>query len=192
MKLFNYIKAGAKIAPAFIIIVYYIFVSLDLYTTFIASPDLRYEGNWFIRYFNLNWSQIIIKDSLIVILITLGLLIAMNYINIYYQKKLKYDHFFIVEVLYKRKLLISFIILCCFYAHLFYSVFVTFSNYLSYIYLHKTNNLLSNISTYYIDRVIMNYSYIFTWYQMFFITAAFIFTTFKVKSIRNKYRTISI
>lgn len=192
MKIINHIKAGASVAPAFSIILYYLFVALDIYTTSLASPDLRYEGNLVIRYFNLNWSQIIILGSLIVLFITLGLLIALNFIHKYYQENIKYNHSFIVEVFHKRKLLISFIIICCFFAHLFYSIFVTISNYLQYIYLFKIENALTKISTCYVNKVIMIYPHIFTWVYTFFIFAALFVAAYKVKKIRNKYRTMSM
>jgi len=192
MNVFNHIKADARIAPVFSIISYYLFVAFDIYTTYLASPDLRYEGNWFIRYFNLSWSQIIIKDSFIVLIISTGLFIALDYIHKYYRENIRYSHSFIVEIFCKTKILMCFIIVCCFYSHLFYSIFVTLNNYLSYIYLDKINSFLSRMSTFYVNKIIMSFPHIFTWYNIFFISVAFVFTILKFKRIENKYRSISI
>ena len=71
MKLINYLKAGAKTAPAFSIVLYYLFFVLDLYTTYQATPDFRYEGNWFVRILSLNWIEFIIFYSVIVIFVTI-------------------------------------------------------------------------------------------------------------------------
>jgi hypothetical protein len=53
-------KAGVNKTPA-LLIIYFLLIALDLYTTWLASPDLRLEGNIFIRYLSLKWPHIILS-----------------------------------------------------------------------------------------------------------------------------------
>jgi len=153
---------------------------------------LKYEGNWFIRYFHLSWGEIIIKDSLIALSLTLVLLIALDYIHKNFQEHLAYRHSFIVEVFKQKKLLLCIVILCAFYSHLYYSAFLVINNYLHFIYLFNIENLLFKLSAWYLDRILMIYPNIFIWYQVSFSTVAIFFVTHKVKKIRNKYRTMPV
>ncbi len=193
MNVFNHIKSGARIAPPFLILLYYLALILDLSTTWLASPDLKYEGNWIVRHFNLNWSQIIIMVTVVALFTSSYFLIGLNYLHRFYRENmLKSGNSFIIEVLWRKKLLISSIGLCCFYAHLFYSYFVCVNNYLHYIYLFRIENILTNISTWYINKIILIFPHMFAWYQAFFITAALILTVYKIRRIGIKYRTLSI
>jgi len=54
------IRYGARFVPAYILISYFLLISLDLFSTYLASPDLTYEGNIFIRFFNMGWREILI------------------------------------------------------------------------------------------------------------------------------------
>ena len=189
MKLISPIKAGAKDAPAFLIVLYYLFVALDLFTTYLATPDMRYEGSWIVRLFNLNWSQFFIFYSLTVLFVTLGLLIALGYIQKYYQDNtIIYNHSLIFEVFHNKKLLISFIMLGCFYSHVINLGHIVINNYLSYIYLLRTESLLYNISTRYISNQPLFLFYI----QIVPIIIGYVVAAYKVKKIRNKYRTMSM
>ncbi len=193
MKFINHIKAGAKVAPAFLIFLYYFFVALDLYTTYLASPDLKYERNWIVQYFNLSWSQIIILGSLNALIAGSFFLIALSYIYGYYQdNNTKYSKSFIFEIFQRKKLLICFIMLVYFYSHLFASVFVTINNYLNYIYLSRIENVLSRISNSYINIEIVSQPTYFLYIKTVLMIAAIIFTVYKVKKIRDKYRALTV
>ena len=78
MNIFNQIKAGAKIAPAFVIPTYYFLVFLDIYSTFLVTPDLKFEANWIIRLFNLNWAQIVLFASIGCIALSMWFLYSMH------------------------------------------------------------------------------------------------------------------
>ena len=188
MKIINRIKAGARVAPALLIILYYLFIILDIYTTYLATPDLKYEGNWIVRFFNLNWSQFIIFYSLIGLFVTLGLLIALNYLHKYYQENIKDSETFILEAFHNKKILISFIMLGCFYSHIINLVHITINNYLSFIYLFRIENALSKISTFYI----YHQSFFLHYIQVVPIIIGYVIAADKVKKIRNKYRTLSL
>jgi hypothetical protein len=191
MSLLNRIKAGARVAPALLIIIYYLFVALDMYTTYLASPDLKYEGNWIVRHFDLNWGQIIFFAISGALLLSSIFLIALNYIHIYFEEhNLNSGHSILYEIFNKIKLILSFLLIGYFYKHLFYSIFVTINNYLSYIYLYRLENSLSKISTWYINKEIMYIHFFFPIAHVLFYIIAFTFTAYKLKNIRNKYRTI--
>ena len=193
MKIINHFKAGASAAPAFLIILYYLFVALDLFTTYLVTPDLKLEVNWFVRFFNLNWSHIIIIGSLNALLTSSLFIISLSFINSYYQENsVKCNLSFIVEVFHKKRLLISVIIFSCFYSHFFASVFVTINNYLNYLYLYRIENVLTRISTCYINIEMVGHPFFFIYIKTFLIIAAIFFSAYKVKKIRNKYRKLSV
>jgi hypothetical protein len=191
MNYINQMKAGAKVAPAFSIILYCLFVASDIYTTYLASPDLKYEGNWVIRYFSLSWSQIIIKDSLTVLFFICGLLLSINYILSYYKENINRENYFILEVFQKKKLFLSIIVITFFYSHLLYSAFLTINNYLHFVYISDMESPVTKISVWYINKIMMVYPNIFIWYRGFFIIVALSFTIFKVRQLKDKYLPIS-
>jgi hypothetical protein len=191
MSLFNYIKAGAKVAPAFSIILYYLFFALDLFTTYLVTPDLKFEVNWVVRYLNLNWTQIIILVLVNAIFISSFFLIALNYIHSYYRENdIKHNHPIGVKVFYNSKMIVSIILLCLFYSHLCSLVFVTINNYLNYIFLYKIENFLTKISAWYLNIGLVSQPLYFLYIKTLLTIIAVIFTVYRVRSIRNKYRTI--
>ncbi|MCX6326301.1 MAG: hypothetical protein NT144_06570 [Bacteroidia bacterium] len=188
IKVINYIKAGARVAPAFLIVLYYLFVALDLFTTYLATPDLRYEGNWIVRFFSLNWSQFIVFYSLIALFVSLSLFIALNYLHKYYQENIKFNNALIVESFHNKKIFISFIIMGCFYSHLINLAHITINNCICYIYLHQIENALSKTSTFYVSHQ----SYFLLYIQIVPIIIGYVVAAYKVKQIRNKYRTMAL
>jgi hypothetical protein len=190
MKTFLKQKADAISASAFSIFIYFLFVASDIYTTYLATPDLKYEGNLLIRHFNLDWPQIILKDSITVILVSVGLVFALNYLDYYYGQ----ENFFssrrgIYQILKTKKYTGSFIVLSFFYFHLSFSVFLAVNNYLHYIFIYRLDNFLYKLSSLYIHHIIIKFPYIFFWYRGFFIITGILFALYRVKSIRDRYNT---
>jgi hypothetical protein len=192
MRVNNIIKAGVKETPVFILFFYYLFVTLDVFTTYIASPDLMYESNWVIRFFKLDFTQIIIASSIGVLLITFGLLISLCYFHEFYKSGKHDNNYFLSEIFQSRKLIICLLIMSSFYVHLFYSVFVSASNYLQYLILFKIENKLSLVASWYINKVLMRYQYYFFWVQVFFIIAGILFTIYRIRCIRDRYQKVSV
>jgi len=184
MSVIEKIKAGAREAPAFYIIIYWFSRFLDNYTTYLASPDLKYEGDWFIRYFNLGWSEIIIKDLIILVFVTSGVLYAVLVITRYFISL--NGNLFIHDFITKRKLIFSLIILCTFYTHMFYSLFLSVSNILQYFFLYRTGGFLYSLGVLYVDEVIMKYKNIFYYYFVFFIVFGSVYAIFYIRSLREK------
>ena len=191
MKIFSHLKAGASVAPALTICLYYLFVTLDLLTTFLASPDLRYEDNWFIKHFNLNWSQIVLISSIIVLCTTLGLIMALYFLNTFYEFNTKPNHSSHIQILSNWKVVISIIVMCIFYNHFLYSGFVVINNYLHYIYLYSIKGPLFKLATWYINNVVMIYKNIFVYYRVTFLFVAILITIFQVRKIKNKYSKVT-
>lgn len=191
MKIIRHIKAGVKVTPALSILLYYLFILLDIYTTYLATPDLKYESNWMVRNFNLGWGQILLKDFIIVIFMTLALLLALNYIHKYFQSCIKSNKNVLILVLHNYKLLLCLIVFGTFYSHLFYSVFITINNYLGYIYIYRIGSVLSKISTFYINKTMLEHPFFHLYIQLLAPIPGFIVAAYKIKKIRDKYRAIS-
>jgi len=188
MRLFNHIKAGAWVAPAFSIVLYYLFTILDIFTTYLVTPDLKLETNWIILYFGFNWSQFIIFYSCIVLLTSSFFLIALNILYKFYQENVHNNRAFIIEAFHNIRLFISFILLGCFYSHFINLFLVTINNYLCYISFFRIKNALSNLSSFYVYNQSIFHNYI----QIMPIIIGYVVAVFKVISIRKKCRTISI
>ena len=174
----NRIKVGAKIAPTFSILLYFIFVGIDVGTSYLASPDLKFEANFIISYFKLSWFQIIIVSFLFVFLISSGVIFSFNYL---------YKSSYAIK---KNKLIISIIVICIFYFHLYYSVFVSINNYFQYIWIFKIENSFSNISKWYVDNLIKNNPKTYIFLSGIFVVLAFCYTVYKIKTIRKQYKIV--
>jgi len=188
MKNLSRLKADTWIASAFSIFFYFLFVSTDIYTTYLTTPDLKFEGNWVIRHFNLDWCQIIIKDSLTVLFVSIGFLFALRYIHSYYRmtdncsrKKIKF------EILNSKRLLLSLVIVSFLYFHLTFSAFLSVNNVFHYIFLYGKENPFYNLSAFYINHIMMRFPYIFIWYRIFFIVIGISLAIYNIKRIRDKY-----
>jgi hypothetical protein len=188
----NQFKEGAKIAPPYLIFAYILFVGLDIYTTYLASPyfngpDLKHESNIIIQYFRMTWSQVIVASFIAVLLIVVLFSLSLNYLDSYYQQ-LKGNHFqpTNIKLLYK-KLIACYIILSLFYSHFIYSLFVSFNNYLGYIHGFKIENSFTKISSWYINIVTINQPYFHLYFQLLSFLLAIVITIIKVKRIKKNY-----
>ena len=134
-----------------LIILYIIGVGLDTYTTYLASPDLKFEDNFIVSQLNLKWTALILMGSIITIVNISIFLYAKNY-------------FKGISINNIKSSIILFGIFG-FYYHLIYSYLITINNYLSYIYLYSKNSILYNIS----NTFISNRTYVFYIYLKIFI-----------------------
>lgn len=192
-KLFSNMKSGARIATPYIISLYFISIAADMITTYIASPDLKYEGNIYVRYFDLGWSQIIIFGALHALFVCSLFLVALNYIHAYYGEHQDSSRGFISEIFQNKKLLLSFFIFGYFYKHLINSVLISLNNYLAYTYLFKVENSLSRIFKWYINlQLKFSATTFLVSLEVFFFLVALILTIYLGIKIRNKYRTQAV
>jgi hypothetical protein len=184
MKFTDYIKAGAKVAPAFLIILYFGFVGLDLLSTYIGTPDLKYEGGYLVRYFNLNWSQFIIIYSLIAVIVTFWLLVAVGFLHKFYLKnKHNQDQGLIKEALKNKKVLLNILIVGIFYSHFINIGFIVINNILAIIYFQGQGSFLYEVSVSYIQKQRIFFLLI----QTIPIVLGYIIAYYKTLKIRNYY-----
>lgn len=187
MKIILKIKAGVKDAPALLIFFYIVFVGLDLYTTYLASPDLGFEDNWIIRFFQLSFLQTIILAMIFALLLILFFIISMNYL----KETMGFINWnlrdsVVLSIIKNKWLSLSFFVIVCFYSHMFYSAFVSCNNYLHYIYIFKIDNVFKGISSWYINKVIIAFPLFFIFCHAFFILVAILYAGFIVKRIEKK------
>ncbi len=142
-KIFIKEKEGGRLSSFFLILIYICAVLLDIYTTYIASPDLKHEGNIVIKYFNLEWKGLIVLNILYILSTILIYYFSTNYIkrNVRQFNKKK---FYIILALTGTTI---------FYCHFITSIMWSINNYFSYIYLLKIENLFTNISLKYINDI---------------------------------------
>jgi hypothetical protein len=184
MKLFIKLRTGAKAAPVLIVFLYNLFFILDLFTTYLASPDMRYEGNWIVRHFNLNWSQFIFFYSFTVLIITSGIFFAFYFLHKYYQENIRCRGSLFSEMVHNKKLLLSLIILGCFYSHVINLALIIINNIMCYIYLFQAETILSRFAISYVSSQKLYLLYI----QTVPILLGYCIAINKVRKIRNKYR----
>jgi hypothetical protein len=132
-------KNQRKIVPSFLVILYIIFILLDILTTYLVSPDLELEANPIIRYFNWNWNILLsVVSACILILVVLVLFANKTIANYNINQE-------------KGKIYISFIIVFVFYTHFVASVFAVVNNLLVYLYLFgKTETIFYKLADIYI------------------------------------------
>jgi len=184
MSIVEKIKAGAKRAPAFYIIIYWFSRFLDNLTTYLASPDLKYEGNWFIRYFNLGWSEIIIRDLVILVFVTTAVLYAVSVISQYFISH--NGSLFIPDFIKRGELIFSLIMLATFFIHIFYSLFLSVSNILQHFFLNMSEGFLHSLGVLYVEEVIMKYKNIFYYYSAFFAVFGSVYAIFYIRILKKK------
>jgi len=180
-KFLKNLKAGAKQAPAFLIVIYFLVITLDLYTTYLASPDLKIEDNFIIKKLNLNWPEIIFMAGLFAIILSICLLLAFYYLNRYYS-----NHNYKKNKQIELKIVLCIIILTTFYSHLSYSFFIVVNNYFTYIYLYKIENVFRKIADLYINNIILGRIYIYKWLLVFFVLIGFMITLIKIYKIKKR------
>jgi hypothetical protein len=191
MKMIKHITAGARLVPISHILVYLFLVSMDLYTTYLASPDLKYEWNWIVRYFHLGWIQILILVPINSLMEIVLLYLGLSYTHSYYQKnRTVSDSRLLLRIFKNRKLVISLFLVGYFYNHLFYSIFLIINNYLSHLYINKIENIFSVLSDYYIRLEIQCGKYFLPMTYIISITITTIFMIFMVKRIGRSSHSI--
>jgi hypothetical protein len=191
MGIFRQYKAGADAAPALLILLYLIFVALDLFTTYLASPDLEFEGNIFINYFKLNWNQIIFLAAFLTIFLACLFIYASKYVHSFFRINSINKKFSDAAIIRNKKIILSYFAFSCFYSHFFCSIFLSINNYLSYIYLFGIQNIFTSISIKYLTVGARMKPYFFLYAYIFFVILAFLFAYFSIKQIREKYQKVS-
>jgi hypothetical protein len=148
--LIKYFKTGMSLIPVYLIILYLLFIATDIITTYMASPDLKHEFNRVVRYFNLNFTGIIVMCSINAAGVLTYLFTGRGYVEHYLEEKNVEGRSLSYRIFHNWRLLLSLALLTIFYSHLFSSFYATINNYLGHIYLNKPESLLKGIADSYI------------------------------------------
>lgn len=143
------IGTAFRVVPVFLFFVLAIFIGLDIYLTWIGTPDLKYETNILINTFNLGWFEIVLFSIIYVFILIVFGSKANNYFiqNKKHTKGLQFG--------------LNSLLVIIFYSQFFSSLFAIFNNYFSYIYLFNSNcdalNEFANIFVGFYQKIIYWY-----------------------------------
>lgn len=180
-KFISEVKAGVQRAPALLIFIYILLGIFDLITTYMASPDLKYESNWVVKKFNFNWATLIIYAVINYFIIISLFVFSLNYLSKYFHiKSLGYFKFRFQKI----KFLLSILMIGLFYSHFLSLAHVLINNFLGFIYLRE------NLGPQWLNDIANNYipyqKYFIFYLKYILYIPGFIITYFKVKNIRSK------
>jgi hypothetical protein len=141
-----YFKKGQQMVPGYCLILPLLFLCLDFYTTYLASPDLKIEGNPVVRYFHWGWAEILFWNLLIIFVMLFLTVLSDRYILNYMtedkRRKLKNKFVFFLSLL----------MIIYFYSYFFGEFFVNINNYFNYLGVYtKSDNLFYGIAVKYVD-----------------------------------------
>lgn len=135
-------KKAYKVVPTNLIIIYPLFVAMDIYLTYLGTPDLKYESNLIIKAFNLDWFEIILLSFLFVTILILLIFRA----NKYYERSTEFGH-----DISRKANIVNFLVVSIFYIHFFASFFILSNNYLGIVFLYyDQNHWLKDLSIKYV------------------------------------------
>lgn len=127
-------KSSIRFVPLFFVFTYPILVALDVYTTYLASPDLKYEQNPIVNFLSLGWTGII--------LLSFGLVMSIIFFVILANK------FLISSIILRKKTNLNFrlcaiiAVYIIFFGHYIGSIYAFFNNTMAHIYLNGNDGVL--------------------------------------------------
>lgn len=127
-------KTGIIIIPVYKILLLLFFISVDIYTTFLGTPDLKLEANPIITYFGKNWTVLFIFNSISFLFHSLTFIIGFNYLR---KKKTNFRFILTNSIsLIHCKTLIAIIVCIYFYYYIIFSFLISINNFLIHLWLH--------------------------------------------------------
>lgn len=168
MLIITYLNCGLKNTSWKLIIIYLILVGLDLLTTYIGTPDFKYEGNLIIRYLDLSWTLLITAAFGGSIILLFLFLTTLGYLTVK-KRSCKKTSFNTIPII-------------AFYYHLFYSAFAVPNNILSSIYIHRSTHF-EWLSTYYIQIVYLLHPIFYPLIMLIFFCVSLAYSIVKIKKI---------
>lgn len=178
------LRVGANFAPIFLIPIYYLLVGLDIYTTYLATPNLKYEANLIIRFFCMTWAQIIIFAFIGTTFLSTFFIVSRSFIVSFYQKS-TFNNSIWQDVFREKGGFLGIFFIGCFYSHFFTSIFVIFNNYLNYLYLYRIDNFLKEFAFSYVKLESAFYPFYYLYTRLITVTIGFLFTFYKIKKIKR-------
>jgi len=165
-----------KIVPSWILILYPLFVVFDLLSTYVAIPDLQYEGNPIICYFQWDWGKVILWNFAIVTIAVLTVLFSNKYLIKYFKKEHQNKLLFFVACFF----------IFCFYTHVVGLIYAVPTNFLQSLYQHENrNHFLYNITLNFVNFVYQKGSYFYL-FILYFVTSliGLAITIYRIKRIK--------
>jgi hypothetical protein len=151
-----------------IFFVYLLLIGGDIFTTYLASPQLRYEYNPVIIHFDMNWVEIVAFSILVAFLIFLCFVISLN--KLAHNSKKEYWGVCLLGV-------------TIFISHFGYTIFTIANNVLSGVYLGNIDiQCFNSISEWYINEMVQ-----IKWFYEIVLGFYFLISFFLVKvTFRNE------
>lgn len=147
----------------FILLLYLSFIGLDILTTYLASPELRYEYNPVIIYFEMTWWEIVTVSILIAFLIFFCFLFSLS--KLINNPQMEYWGFYILGA-------------SIFIGHFCYTFFTIVNNILSGVYLGNIDiQWLNSISNWYITELVQ-IQYFYEIIVSFYFLSSFLILNF--------------
>ena len=151
MRILIHLNTSGKISTYSLIVFYIFLVALDIYTTYLVTPNLMLEANPVIVHFDLNWLQIILLAAVFTGLMSISYVYAIEYVHKHFHSIFSGDsRSSMSQTIRNKKMLISFFIMGSFFTHLTCSVFVVINNYFGYLFLFGIRNFLHSTAVTYI------------------------------------------
>ena len=120
-----------QVFPSIFIVLFVIFVGTDTYTTYLATPDLKFESNPVYQFFQWGWIAHLVYILSMVIITILFVIISNKYIFRYLKNK---KH----NIPTNKFLFVIFFLLVVYCYHNLIATFeCSINNYLGYIYSHS-------------------------------------------------------
>ncbi len=121
--------------PIFPIFILMFFISTDILTTYLASPDLKLEANPIVVYFGRTWTIVWISCVSNLFFHVIAYILSVSYIknnNITFKDLIKLSN-------YKNfRLILTVIFYIRFYYYIFFSAFISINNFLIHLWLHTS------------------------------------------------------
>jgi len=149
MHILHYFKNYKKQSfPAFCMLLFVMFVVTDSYTTYLVDPDLKYDENPIVRFFQWGWIETWVYIFCLVLLSLFFAVKSNKYIFNYFENK-------------KRDIPVNkflFIICCLLLIYCYHNLIATFecsiNNYLMYIQIQSdSESWIWGIATHYVEFI---------------------------------------
>jgi hypothetical protein len=184
--LIKHFKSGSKLVPWYMVVLYLIFIGSDIYTTYITTPDLKYETNLIIRYFHLNYTHMIILSYTYACFGIASLFISRGYLDHFFGDNQPQYTSVINLIFHSKELFFSYIFMGFFYYHFFCSVYCTVNNYMGHVYLFKPDSPLFAMAKTYIEHMHIGVPYYYIYSQVTVAIIGYIFTALKIKRLGSE------
>ena len=149
---------GLAIAPYKAMTLYLVINYLDLYLTWLVTPDLKFEVNWMILLFGFGWKFMLWREIITNVFLLTGLIISVSVFQQHYQHNPGSGKSVIKEICGNFRLFLCAFIKVSVYIDLFYSIFLIVpSNYLQYLYVYKIHNFWTGLSDLYVNKIILQH-----------------------------------